>query len=72
MKNFRETFVVLDDPQPFDVLLSDDFIRRNNLMVVNEKFFPLRKLTKGMLLITSQNQRGKLTIRSRRKSHFGR
>lgn len=56
MKTFHETFVVLNDPQPFDVILSDDFIHRNNLIAVNERFFPLRKLTKGMLLITSQNQ----------------
>lgn len=54
-KMHKETFVVLKDPQPFDVLLSDDFIDRNHLLEVNEHLFPLRRLSKGMLLITFEN-----------------
>lgn len=45
MRSFHETFMVLDDPQAFDVILGEKFIRRNQLMVENKELFPLRKLT---------------------------
>lgn len=53
MRSFHETFMVLDEPQAFDVMMGEKFIRRNQLMVENKEMFPLRKLTPGMLLITS-------------------
>lgn len=52
-KTYREKFVVLNDPQTFDVILSDQFLSQNNLVSVNRAFFPIRRLTQSMLLIVS-------------------
>lgn len=50
-KTFHEEFVVLNDPQVFDVLLSDKFLRETGLVQVNVHLLPLRALTQGMLPI---------------------